>query len=238
MTRTTFGSSHSALLLLAAVTTVGGCEPSDGPSLPGPTVDRVLGPGASGPDVRAVQQHLGRYGYFPNDELARQYPQWAPMVGQNPTDGAYDRATELAVRAYQRMGGLESTGVVDRATRELMQQPRCAMPDGERPRDPSDKFDRYKGAKWGKTHLTWKVLNYPSNVGLDAYRGAIAAAFKTWSSTGDTLPSPMTTLTFGEVTGRDRGHPHQAGADRPEREPTGGGGRSTRTRRSRRRPSS
>ena len=200
MTKTIVGSSHSALvLLLAAVTTAAGCDPSEEPPLLGSALDRDLGPGASGPDVRAVQQYLVRYGYFPNDELARQYPQWAPVVGQSPTDGAYDRATELAVRAYQRMGGLEQTGVVDRATRELMQQPRCGMPDGERSRDPSDKFDRYKGPKWGKAHITWRVLNYPSNVGLDAFRGAIAAAFKTWSSTGDTLPSPLTTLTFGEV---------------------------------------
>ena len=199
MTKTTFGSSHLALLLLAAMTTASGCEASDESSLSVLDLDHDLGPGTTGPDVRAVQRYLGRYGYFPSDELARHYPQWAPVVGQSPTDGEYDRATELAVRAFQRMGGLQQTGVVDRATRDLMQQPRCGMPDGERHQDPSDKFDRYTGVKWHKTNLTWRVLNYPANVGLQEFRGAIAAAFKTWSSTGDTLPSPMTKLTFEEV---------------------------------------
>src|SRR6185503_19947166 len=92
-------------------------------------LDRNVGPGGSGSVVRAVQAYLTRYGYFPNEHLARQHPRWRPIVTDGPIADICDERTALAVRQLQRHSSLAETGIVDEATRALLRLPRCGNPD-------------------------------------------------------------------------------------------------------------
>lgn len=146
--------------------------------------------GSRGDGVAAVQDYLHAYGYFPNEELSREYPSWRSKVAQKPaTWGVFDATTEEAVRHLQRQYGLEASGIVDEPTRHAIQTPRCGHPDGL-PEHDDEKFALT--SKWNKTHLTWRLTNN-NDVSLPAARAAVAAAFHSWAQ--------ETTLTFQEVTG-------------------------------------
>jgi hypothetical protein len=182
----------AGLALLAPITG-SSCEAPDADQPSSPTGD--LGPGATGAAVRAVQDLLGRLGYLPDGRLAEQDPSWRPIVAEAPSPGIYDAPTEAAVRAYQRMGHLLETGVVDAATRALMRQPRCGVPDGHRARDERDKYD-LQGSFWpaSKTTLTWRMISLPPGLTEIQTITAIQAAFDAWS--GLNAPSGATNLTF------------------------------------------
>jgi peptidoglycan hydrolase-like protein with peptidoglycan-binding domain len=144
-----------------------------------------LGLGARGPGVAAAQAYLARYGYFPNDELARRYPAWRPIVPEQPSPGIYDVQTEKAVRALQRSMGLAVTGVVDGPTRDLLGEPRCGVPAGLRRADDRNKF-LLQGSSWydhGITHLTWSTRNLGGcNLSQEQIEGAVAQAFGRWQA--------------------------------------------------------
>ena len=160
------------------------------------SLDRDLGPGSKGEDVRALQAYLTRYGYFPNPELAAQYPRWRPIVATAPTPGVYDEATAEAVMALQSNSNCSSrTGIVDRTTRERLRAPRCGVPDGIPALDPRDKF-ALQGSKWPKnTLITWTLQTPISNNVLTVAeaRNALAIAFATWEDRVE--------LRFQETTG-------------------------------------
>jgi peptidoglycan hydrolase-like protein with peptidoglycan-binding domain len=146
--------------------------------------------GSRGESVRALQEYLTRFGYFPNEALQRQYPAWRPIVTASPPQGVFDEHTMEAVRALQRTAGLPETGVVNGDIRTLLQTPRCAVPDGIAPADPNNKFASF--GKWSTSSLTWKVLNTDDVTQTQATE-AVRAAFATWSA--------QTLLSFTEVTG-------------------------------------
>ena len=138
-----------------------------------------------------MNEYLRRYGYFPNDELARQYPTWRPVVSQGPARADhYDQQTEAGVRALQANFGLPVTGVVDARTRWTMEHPRCGIPDGIHARASGYKFAQ-GGSKWPNTNLTWRVMN-TDDVTLAQARTAATAAFAAWAN--------ETTATFTELT--------------------------------------
>ena len=86
--------------------------------------------GDHGPTVAAAHEHLRRYGYFPNPELAAEYPGWRPVVDASPEDPElFDQPLAEALSRYQEGHGLPVTGKLDAATHALMQQPRCGFPD-------------------------------------------------------------------------------------------------------------
>ena len=126
-----------ALALLVVI--FPGCALDDGGVVPAPD---GLGPGSRGPEVRALHEYLVRFGYFENPALRRSDPEWRPIVGELPDDPAlFDRPMQKAVTAYQRLNGLEQTGVVDAATRARMAEPRCGHADTDPEQvDPSRKF--------------------------------------------------------------------------------------------------
>lgn len=65
---------------------------------------------------------------------------------------------EIAVKRLQEFAGLPVTGVVDEATRNLVQQKRCSLPDSESSEKQSHRVKRYtlQGGKWSRTNLTWR----------------------------------------------------------------------------------
>lgn len=68
-----------------------------------------------------------------------------------------------AIKQLQSFGNLPVTGVIDEATRELMQRPRCGQPDNPNSMDFSatNRLKRHRryviqGPKWSTTSVTWR----------------------------------------------------------------------------------
>jgi hypothetical protein len=172
-------------------------------SAPGPTPLGELGQdltvGSQGADVRAVHQYLAESGYFPNEQLASKFPAWRPLVDGKPArDDVFDEVSHQATLALQRQFGLLPTGVVDQDTRGVLAQPRCGVPDGILPRDPSQKYSNADDGLAGVgcvCNISWKLSNIdPVGPGPDraSLEAAAAVAFARWSS--------VTRLSFTKVS--------------------------------------
>jgi peptidoglycan hydrolase-like protein with peptidoglycan-binding domain len=180
---------RAAVALIVALAACGDDPPNAAPGALARS-SRNLAPASRGADVLAVQEYLTRFGYFPDDALARAYPSWRPVVLQRPAPGVYDAPTEAAVRAMQRLAGRAVTGIVDAGTRQIMLQPRCPLPDNLGPADPRDKYD-LQGSKWSTTALTWRVPSISESL-IPGMTAAAASAFSRWAA--------ITNLTFNQVT--------------------------------------
>jgi peptidoglycan hydrolase-like protein with peptidoglycan-binding domain len=155
--------------------------------------------GSSGDDVAAVNAYLTKFGYFPNETLARDFPAWRPIVTESPSSpSVYDAHTTEAVKKLQRNNGLEDTGIVDLATRKLLNTPRCGVPDGIPSGDPSHKFSISGFWHYGHS-VSWKTL------GSDFYTVPNATAMMAkWNAVTDvnfvqTTGSAEVTLTAGDL---------------------------------------
>jgi len=74
---------------------------------------RNISAGTVSDDVQKVQQYLARYGYlFGMFEAKR-----------------LDLATQQALRLFQRYANIPETGVIDPATADALEMPRCGIPD-------------------------------------------------------------------------------------------------------------
>jgi hypothetical protein len=155
-----------AVVLLGAL----GCAAAHDEDVPGvqrvalETIHRELELGDRGTDVEAVYGYLTAYGYFPNQELERRYPNWAPVVPDAPTDpGEFDGALAKGVVAFQSYADIEQTGTVDARTLQAMKAPRCGHPENENAlRDPTDKFALFPDYVWNKKNITFKITKAPS----------------------------------------------------------------------------
>jgi hypothetical protein len=149
------------------------------------TISNDLSLGSTGADVLALHQYFTRFGYFPNESLQQQFPAWRPIVAEAPhDDSVFDANTGAATRAFQRNFGLSETGVVDQATRTMLQQSRCGVPDGIAPPDPSEKWDLTNNGTWNHNNLTW-VLDNTDNTTTGrraAIEGAIGAVLASWDA--------------------------------------------------------
>jgi hypothetical protein len=165
-----------AISLMLVASTMGACsaEAPSGPSTASiDTAQSDLQLGSTGEAVRTLNAYLTKYGYFPNGELARKYPQWRPLVADPPTrQDVFDEHSAEAVRQLQAHLGLTVTGVVDATTWENLKAERCGVPEGISEFDSADKF-ALGGTKWNKTTITWKFTNSTNS----SYRAAAAAAF-------------------------------------------------------------
>ncbi|NXV77460.1 MMP13 Collagenase, partial [Atlantisia rogersi] len=92
------------------------------------------------------------------------------------------------LREMQAFFGLKVTGKLDEETYELMQKPRCGVPDvGE-----YNFFPRK--LKWSKTNLTYRIMNYTSDLRRAEVDRAFKKAFKVWS---DVTPLNFTRIRSG-----------------------------------------
>ncbi|NWW07148.1 MMP13 Collagenase, partial [Oreocharis arfaki] len=92
------------------------------------------------------------------------------------------------LREMQAFFGLEVTGKLDEETYELMQKPRCGVPDvGE-----YNFFPRK--LKWSKMNLTYRIMNYTSDLRRNEVDRAFKKAFKVWS---DVTPLNFTRIRSG-----------------------------------------
>ena len=159
--------------------------PDDTP--PGPPLlqglqklDADLKIGDVGPHVRTVHDYLTTYGYYPNADLAVQFPAWRPIANEPKDPNVFDQQTADAVRQLQVHYGLSPTGIVDGPTRAAMVTPRCGIPDGIARLDSSDKFS-YGNVRWLQVIPT-QVLgsSLPANVTLAQLVDATNQAAFTW----------------------------------------------------------
>jgi peptidoglycan hydrolase-like protein with peptidoglycan-binding domain len=186
--------------LLALALALSGCgaadngsppNESEGTATPLAELHQDLTLGSTGPQVRAVHEYLTRYGYFPNEELARSHPVWRAPVPAPAQLATFDQNSADAIRRLQRNAGLEQTGRVDAATREVLARHRCTEPDNiERP-DPSDKY-AISSSKWASRDVTWSLEN-TDDVTQSQANSAVQSALETWaraSSLRFTILSP------------------------------------------------
>jgi peptidoglycan hydrolase-like protein with peptidoglycan-binding domain len=185
----------SGLLCAPSALIAAGCgelEPSNDDqhveSQAGEAAETDLAIGAHGSAVSALQGYLNDYGYFPSAALAERYPEWRPITKAAPRPGAYDEATEAAVRELQRRNGIEPTGVVGSETRQLIATARCGNPDSSE-HESHDKF-ALNPSKWpaNKRNLSWKVIDPAKCVRLN---GVKADGKGNWISCFGT-PPPIT----------------------------------------------
>jgi peptidoglycan hydrolase-like protein with peptidoglycan-binding domain len=124
---------------------------------------------STGADVTHVQEYLERFGYLgPVTDTfqafgAAPFPlaegdEFADLV-ERPTSvnrGTFDDATAEAVRRFQEFANLPVTGVVDAATAEKMNQPRCGIPDA-----PDLAAFVTTGRKWATNNLRYASRTSP-----------------------------------------------------------------------------
>jgi predicted Zn-dependent protease len=159
---------------------------------------------STGADVTHVQEYLERFGYLGPvaDTLeafgAAPFPlaegdEFADLV-ERPTSvnrGTFDDATAEAVRRFQEFANLPVTGVVDAATAEKMNQPRCGIPDA-----PDLAEFVTTGRKWATNNLRYAFQNFTPDLTNAQITVAIEQAFALWAAYTPLRFSPVA-LTAG-----------------------------------------
>ncbi|XP_019867200.2 stromelysin-2 [Aethina tumida] len=112
-----------------------------------------------------IMKYLSTYGYM--DEMT----------------GDDNEKMTNGLKQFQEYFGLEPTGKMDSATKEMMGRPRCANTD--------KKSNRL--SKWNKTTLTYKIVKYPPNEDESDVRAEVRRSFSMWANRAP--------LTFQETTG-------------------------------------
>ncbi|KFQ86525.1 Matrilysin, partial [Phoenicopterus ruber ruber] len=82
---------------------------------------------------------------------------------------------EERIKEMQRFFHLTVTGKLNAETEETMKQPRCGVPD-------IADYKTFPGSpRWKKTHLTYKIVSYTTDLPQKKVDDAIKRAFMVWS---------------------------------------------------------
>jgi peptidoglycan hydrolase-like protein with peptidoglycan-binding domain len=135
-------------------------------------------------EVYLLQSLLGRYGFIA--------PDYVP--------GRYDDVTRAGVSQFQSFYGIypDEDGVCDQATIDLLNRPRCGVPDVQpRTRTATGRIAPYVtvGARWEMPSLRFKFLNATPDLAVDRQRAIIREAFTRWSA--------VSSLAFREVAANE-----------------------------------
>lgn len=121
-------------------------------------------------------------------DLVQSYLENYYNLGKDATQFYRRKDSNLVVKKIQEMQrflGLKVTGQLDADTLETMSKPRCGVPD-------VGHFSTFPGSpKWGKTHLTYRIVNYTLDLSKDAVDSAIENALRVWEE--------VTPLTFSRT---------------------------------------
>jgi len=120
--------------------------------------------------------YLVKYGYLPTSDTGDANFNQRLMTAQS---------LKRAIQKFQDFAGLKATGILDGATKKLMETPRCGVKDQV---GVGIKFRRRKryaqqGSKWSMKTLTYRITKYPSYTYLSKQQVdlEIKKAFKIWS---------------------------------------------------------
>jgi hypothetical protein len=125
--------------------------------------------GTQDPDIASVQRYLTRYGY----------------LKKTIEPGVLDTATSEALRTFQRVMGLNPTGVLDADTAKAMEQHRCGTPDLatiERVEGGAVANFVLRGCNYSTSAFTYRFVNGTNDITGTQERNAVRNAFNTWAS--------------------------------------------------------
>lgn len=134
---------------------------------------------------------LTKYGYLPPPD---------PSTGQLQ---AWTAVTQ-AVKKMQSFAGLDETGILDEETLQLMQTPRCSLPDDDdddqtihsaQHADPQNQRMKRAVSTWTRRNINWRLRSYPvsSKLSRETIRSLVFYALRVWAD--------PTLLEFHEVRG-------------------------------------
>ncbi|KAM6291669.1 matrilysin [Porphyrio hochstetteri] len=117
-------------------------------------------------------------------ELIKGYlDRFFPVLSKTQLQSLEDR-----IKQMQSFFHLEVTGKLNPETREIMEHPRCGIPD-------TADYSLFPGSpKWEKTSLTYRIVNYTPDLSLAKVDDAIKRALKVWS---DVTPLQFKRIYFG-----------------------------------------
>ncbi|WP_214480962.1 matrixin family metalloprotease [Bacillus sp. SM2101] len=130
--------------------------------------------GEENSQIQIVQEFLSEYGYLDK---------------QSYSPSLLDENTSEALKKYQHFYKIEETGEFDQETRDLMNAPRCGLPDLNNSVAFSTVCD------WDRTTLRYAIDEVTTDVSREDGINAIKNAFNTWSS--------VSPLRFLEVSSAD-----------------------------------
>jgi hypothetical protein len=110
-------------------------------------------------------RYLTHYGYLNNNQ----------NVDENSIRSS--KILRDAILRLQRIGGIPETGELDYETLNLMNKPRCGLPDNG---DDLNNLVDARNNRWLATNLSWALLNVGSSMGYYASKNEIRDAFKLW----------------------------------------------------------
>lgn len=135
-------------------------------------------------DVTALQSILGSLGYL--------------RGSYHP--GTVCSCTERAIRRYQRFYGLKVDGIVGPITKDLLEKPRCGVPDIPVNLAGTTQFAPFvlRGCKYNVNQLTYAFLNSTADLPGGREREIVRQAFDTWANVAN--------LSFTEVQPSQQPH--------------------------------
>ncbi|XP_032878240.1 macrophage metalloelastase-like [Amblyraja radiata] len=102
--------------------------------------------------------------------LKRFYNMTEPKL-RTSDSGIHDK-----IREMQEFFGLQVTGSLNRDTMEMMEKPRCGVPDTAQLTQSS-----LRSSRWPQRRITYRIRNYTPDLDRREIDTAIALAFKAWS---------------------------------------------------------
>uniref|UniRef100_A0A3B3V0K8 Matrix metallopeptidase 20b (enamelysin) n=1 Tax=Poecilia latipinna TaxID=48699 RepID=A0A3B3V0K8_9TELE len=106
------------------------------------------------------QDYLHQYYNLENDHLVRMKRSEPSFISK--------------VKEMQFFFGLNSTGVLDPETLQVMQSPRCGVPDVE-------EYSHIQGTRWNKNVLTFRIGRYTRDLRRSVVDSLIESAFSVWA---------------------------------------------------------
>ena len=145
-----------------------------------------------GDEVGRLQDYLKRFGYIrPDVDTMYGLRIDLQKAAEQPEPKVFDNKTQQALESFQKFNKLQVSGVLDKATINLMLKPRCGMPDFVVSAGEVDDYV-YIGRKWSKLALKYMFQNFTPDLSQTVVKRAIRDAFYQWDSNSR--------LSFSEVS--------------------------------------
>lgn len=135
-----------------------------------------------GDEVGRLQDYLKRFGYIrPDVDTMYGLRIDLQKAAEQPEPKVFDNKTQQALESFQKFNKLQVSGVLDKATINLMLKPRCGMPDFVVSAGEVDDYV-YIGRKWSKLALKYMFQNFTPDLSQTVVKRAIRDAFNQWDS--------------------------------------------------------